>query len=76
MAYMALVATGIGYFLYMKGIHEMGAVATAKFIFLVPVFVLVLAWFFLGEPVPPHKIAASALIIAGLWIAEEPEAKS
>ena len=73
-AYMALFATGIGYFAYMKGIHVIGAVATAKFIFLVPVYVLGLAWVFLGEPVPLHKVMAAGIIIAGLWIAEEPEA--
>jgi len=71
--YMALAATGIGYYVYVRGIAEAGAVATAKFIFLVPVYVLGLAWLFLGEPVPPFKIVAAAVIIAGLWIAEEPE---
>lgn len=71
-AYMALFATGIGYFLYLKGIHVLGAVATAKFIFLVPVYVLGMAWLFLGEPVPPHKVFAAGIIIAGLWLAEEP----
>jgi drug/metabolite transporter (DMT)-like permease len=69
--YMALAATGVGYFLYQKGIQEIGASATAKYIFLVPVYVLALAYLFLGEPVPAHKIVAAAVIIAGLWIAEE-----
>jgi drug/metabolite transporter (DMT)-like permease len=69
--YMALVATGIGYFLYVLGIHEIGAAATAKFIFLVPVSVLGLAYLFLGEPVPLFKVVAAAVIIAGLWIAEK-----
>jgi drug/metabolite transporter (DMT)-like permease len=72
--YMALFATGVGYFAYMKGIHVIGAVATAKYIFLVPVYVLGLAWVFLGEPAPLHKVMAAGIIIAGLWIAEEPEA--
>lgn len=72
-AYMALAATGIGYYVYVRGIAEVGAVATAKFIFLVPVYVLGLAWLFLGEPVPLYKVFAAAVIIAGLWIAEEPE---
>ncbi len=71
--YMALASTGLGYFLYLKGIKEIGAAATAKFIFLVPVWVLVLALLFLGEPVPPFKIAAAAAIIVGVWVAEEPE---
>jgi drug/metabolite transporter (DMT)-like permease len=73
-AYMALFATGIGYFLYMKGIHVIGAVATAKFIFLVPVYVLGMAWLFLGEPLPLQKVLAAGVIIAGLWLAEEPDA--
>jgi drug/metabolite transporter (DMT)-like permease len=72
-AYMALFATGIGYFAYMKGLRVIGAVATAKFIFLVPVYVLGLAWVFLGEPVPMHKVLAAGIIVCGLWIAEEPE---
>ncbi len=70
-AYMALFATGIGYFLYLKGIHEIGAVATAKFTFLVPVYVLVLARVLLGEPLTLDKVLAAAVIIGGLWIAEE-----
>jgi drug/metabolite transporter (DMT)-like permease len=70
-AYMALFATGIGYFLYLKGIHEIGAVATAKFTFLVPVYVLVLARVLLGEPITLDKVLAAGVIIAGLWIAEE-----
>lgn len=72
-AYMALVATGIGYYLFVWGIAKVGAVATAKYIFLVPVYALGLAWAFLGEPIPLFKLAAAAVIIAGLWIAEEPE---
>jgi drug/metabolite transporter (DMT)-like permease len=72
-AYMAFFATGIGYFLYMKGIHVIGAVATAKYIFLVPVYVLGMAWVFLGEPVPFHKVLAAGVIIGGLWLAEEAE---
>jgi len=71
-AYMAIFATGIGYYLFLKGIKELGASATAKFIFLVPVYVLLFAKVFLGEPAPPSKLAAAAVIIAGLWIAEEP----
>ena len=71
--YMSLISTGLGYFLYLKGIKEIGAAATAKFIFLVPVYVLVLAFLFLGEPVPPFKIGAAAAIIVGLWVAKEPE---
>ena len=71
-AYMAIFATGIGYFLYLKGIKELGASATAKFIFLVPVYVLLLARLFLGEPVPPSKLIAAAVIIVGLWVAQEP----
>ncbi len=71
-AYMALFATGIGYYLYMKGIHVLGAVATAKFIFLVPVYVMGMAWAFLGEPITLQKLLAAGVIIAGLWLAEEP----
>ncbi|MEW5765947.1 MAG: DMT family transporter [Acidobacteriota bacterium] len=70
--YMALAATGLGYFVYLKGIKEIGAAATAKYIFLVPVYVLVLAFFFLGEPVPLHKVLAAAVILGGIWLAEEP----
>lgn len=70
-AYMALFATGVGYFLYLKGIHEIGAVATAKFTFLVPVYVLALAWLLLGESLTLGKVAAAGVIIGGLWIAEE-----
>jgi drug/metabolite transporter (DMT)-like permease len=69
--YMALAATGLGYFVYLKGIKEIGAAATAKYIFLVPVYVLALAYFFLGEPVPLHKVFAAAVILGGIWLAEE-----
>ncbi|MFI5167010.1 MAG: hypothetical protein ACHQQS_10345 [Thermoanaerobaculales bacterium] len=34
-------------------------------------YVLLLARVFLGEPVPPAKLAAAAVIIVGLWVAEE-----
>ncbi len=70
-SYMALAATGLGYFVYLKGIKEIGAAATARYIFLAPVYVLVLAFLFLGEPVPLHTVLAAAVILGGIWLAEE-----
>jgi drug/metabolite transporter (DMT)-like permease len=39
------------------------------FLALNPVTAAVLGWLLLGEPLPPHLLAALALIGAGLWLA-------
>lgn len=67
-AYMAVFASCLGYFLQMFSIRRIGAARTMVFINLVPVFSTVLAVLILGESVSVPKIAGLVVVIAAVWL--------
>ncbi len=74
-AYMAVFASVIGYYLQLDAISKIGAPKAAMFINLVPVFTIILAGIMLNETVDMVKIFSAGLIIAGVYLASRPENK-
>jgi len=70
-AYMAVLASVVGYYLQLNAIHRIGAPQTAMFINLVPVFTILLATTILGEELSMIKIASAFLIIWGVYLASK-----
>ena len=64
----AYVATILGFGIWGAMIARHGAGAVAPFSLLVPIFGMSSAALFLGEPVGPIRLAAAALILAGLAV--------
>ncbi|AKJ63322.1 DMT family transporter [Kiritimatiella glycovorans] len=68
-AYLAVFATALGYFLYFYGLGHVDAGIGSMAFFLKPVLAAVFAWFVLGEGLSPHEFAGGALILAGMAVA-------
>jgi len=66
LAYLGIFGTAIGFSLYYRGIKKIGAMRAGIFINLVPLFALLLSWFFLGESIQSIVLAGGGLVLTGV----------
>ncbi len=74
--YLGVVVTLGGYGLYNYGMSKIPANKASAFINLIPVFTLLLGWIFLNERLNPIQYAASALVIAGVYLSQDSKAET
>jgi drug/metabolite transporter (DMT)-like permease len=68
--YMGILASGVGYYLFVLSIHEIGPTRTAGSVYsTVPGFVALFAWLFFGEQITWIMVVSSLAIIVGLRFA-------
>jgi drug/metabolite transporter (DMT)-like permease len=67
---LGVMCTGIAYVLYYRLIYRIGAPRAATVTYLVPLFGVVWAWLFLGEPLTASMAIAGALILSGVAISQ------
>ena len=67
--YLAIGVTIVGYTLWYWALGRGGIARIGSFQFLQPVSGVVLAWLLLGEQLTPSFLAASALVLVGVWFA-------
>jgi drug/metabolite transporter (DMT)-like permease len=67
---LAVVPTVIGFLFWFEALKRMDASKASFFIFLIPVFTVIFAYFFLKEEVTLFMIGNAALIVAGVYLAE------
>ena len=65
---LALLGTVAGFVWWYEGVAELGASRAAVFVYLVPLFGVLLASLVLSEAVGPAKIAGGILIVGGVYI--------
>lgn len=70
--YLGVVVTLGGYGLYNYALTKIEASKAAVFIYLIPVFTLVLAYFFLNEKLTIAELIACITILVGVFISETP----
>jgi drug/metabolite transporter (DMT)-like permease len=68
---LGVVCTGIAYLLYFRLIHDVGPASALTVAFLIPVFGVLWAVVFLGEPVTLALVAGGLLVIAGTALATQ-----
>lgn len=68
-AYSGLMAIGLAYLLWYRGVQRLGNSRTAVYSNLVPVAALITAWIWIGEVPTPRQVAGAAVILAGLSVA-------
>ena len=73
--YLGVVVTLGGYGLYNYALTKIEASKAAIFIYLIPVFTLILAFFVLNEKLTIVELIASATILFGVFISEVPLSK-
>ena len=65
------LCTGLAYFLYYRLLYRIGAPRTSTVTYLVPLFGVVWAWVFLGEPLTVSMAVAGALILGGVALSQQ-----
>ena len=68
LSYLGIGGTALGFSLYYRGIKKIGASRAGIFINLVPLFSILLSWFFLGESINPIVLAGGALVLTGVTL--------
>lgn len=72
--FLAIFGTAIALVLFYDGVRRIGAARASVFINLVPVFAVVLGVLLLGEPLDLSMVAGGALVVAGVYLLNRPEA--
>ena len=69
--YVAVMPSLLAQVFYMRGVELIGSGRSGLFVNLVPVFGALLAVVILGEPFRLHHALALALVLGGIWLAEQ-----
>jgi drug/metabolite transporter (DMT)-like permease len=72
---LGVLCTGIAFVFYYRLIARIGAPRTATVTYLIPLFGVIWAWLLLGEGVTLSMVLAGALILAGVGLSQQREAK-
>jgi len=64
------LGTGLAYVLFYRLIQDVGATSTSFVTYLIPIFGVAIGWLVLGERLGPNAIGGTALVIAGIALAE------
>lgn len=65
------LCTGLAYFLFYRLLYRIGAPRSATVTYLVPLFGVIWAWVFLGEPLTVSMAIAGALILGGVALSQQ-----
>ena len=68
--YVGLMPSFVSQLTFMRGVELIGPARASVFINLNPVFGPALAVLLLGEPLHVYHVAALAMVLGGIWIAE------
>lgn len=68
-AYAGILAIGLAYVLWYRGVHRIGNSRTAAYSNLTPVIALIVAWSWLGEAPGGLQITGAAVVLVGLSLA-------
>ncbi|MCL6451539.1 MAG: DMT family transporter [Acetobacteraceae bacterium] len=72
--YLGLLCSVAGYSLWYRALARIPTAAVASFLYLQPPMTAVMAYFVLGEGLGVHTAAGGVLVIAGVYLANRPEA--
>lgn len=68
LVYLSLLASVVAFVMWNRGVEQIGAIKAGLFIHLMPVFGILLAYLFLGEPLHLFQLAGSFLIFSGIYL--------
>jgi drug/metabolite transporter (DMT)-like permease len=70
--YLGALATALAYFWYYQAISIIGASRAGIFINTVPVFAVIMGFFFLGEPIHLSLITGGLMVVTGVYLTNRP----
>jgi drug/metabolite transporter (DMT)-like permease len=68
LAYLGVFGTVFGFVWFYQGIQKIGATRAGLFINFVPISAVLLAFFFLGEPLTPSLLLGAMLVTTGVYL--------
>jgi drug/metabolite transporter (DMT)-like permease len=68
-AYAGILAIGLAYILWYRGVHQIGSIRTAAYSNLTPIIALIVAWTWLGEAPGILQITGAVVVLVGLYLA-------
>jgi drug/metabolite transporter (DMT)-like permease len=74
LAYLSFASTLLGFFVWNYALRHLSASSVASFIYLNPPFAAFFGWLLFGEEVTPWFLAGSAVVLAGLYLAQKRQA--
>ncbi len=74
--YVVLIGTIVPYLLVMAGLKHLKASTTSAFGLLEPIFVGIVAWLWLGESWTVIQLVGGAVVIAGIYMADQARSKT
>ena len=74
--YVVLIGTILPYLLVMAGLKHLKASTTSAFGLLEPIFVGIVAWFWLGESWTVIQLVGGVVVIAGIYLADQARSKT
>jgi hypothetical protein len=75
-AYVVVIGTILPYLLVMAGLKNLKASTTSAFGLLEPIFVGIVAWFWLGESWTAIQLVGGVVVIAGIYMADQARSKT
>ncbi len=69
--YLALVCSGLAYLFWYEALKHLDASRAGAFLFTMPVYTILISHLTIGEPITNSTIAATALILLGVCLAEK-----
>jgi drug/metabolite transporter (DMT)-like permease len=66
--YLSLLGSVVALLTWSRSVRDLGAARAGQFSYLVPIWSLVLAAFFLGEQPAVLQLIGGALVLAGIWL--------
>lgn len=69
--YVGVLASAAAFFLWNRGVSQMGPERAAPMMYMMPVYASVLSAVFIGEGVQGYQMAGGVLVLAGLWMARK-----
>ncbi len=66
-AFLGLVCSGLGYYLWFRALSEHGAARTGSYLYLEPFVTVAAASWILREPVTAPVVAGGILVVLGVW---------
>jgi drug/metabolite transporter (DMT)-like permease len=69
--YVGIFASAAAFFLWNRGVSQVGPERAAPMMYMMPVYASVLSALFIGEGVQGYQAAGGVLVLAGLWMARK-----
>lgn len=69
--FLALFCSVFGYVVWYSALSSMEATKVAVFVYLIPLFTAVMAYFALGEDIGPFTVLGGILIVSGVYLVEK-----